>query len=367
MAKRTSESNHSAAKAIISGCVEPADLYVLLGDDSCLSGRMIKLISRQFIKPEDEEFNFDIIDCQNNPPAAAITNALCELPVMCEKRLLVLLSAQALSSSACKAIAASLQNHLPYHTNIVILVSNTKKKDSLAGMAVNSPAFASIVYDCALLESERESWIAHSLQQFGLNAAPTLIRQISERTGSDTQFLQTQLEKLKQYLGERQEVTSADIKTVIRKSIEIKSWELTEAIRSKNMQQAWRLAQDMLASDTANRTVDFSRGTSGKNDNAPVSVRALGLLSYINTYLRSLAQLQHLSAQHGRDISAIAQQTGKKDYQVRKSLEELQTWTSQSLHTAFTALCLSDYHIKKGRDPLLAIQLLLTRLCLRKK
>ena len=121
----------------------------------------------------------------------------------------------------------------------------------------------------------------------------------------------------------------------------------------------------MLDDDTPNRTVDINRGQAGKNDSAPVSVRALGLLSYINTYLRSLAQLHHIVRQE-RDLNVIAQMTGKKDYQVRKSLEELNTWSEQNLSTAFTALCLADYHIKKGRDPLLAIQLLLARLCLRK-
>ena len=365
MAKRSSEARHSAVKALISGRAEPADLYVLLGTDSCLCGRMIGLICRQYLHPDDEEFNLDTIDCQSNPPAAAITNALSELPVMCDKRVLVLLNSHALSASACKAAAASLQTNLPYRTNIVLLTSTTQKKDSLAGMASASPAFESLTYDCTLQESERESWIAYNLQQFGLQASPALIRQISERTGSDSQFLLTQMEKLRQYLGERREITDADIKTVIRKSLEIKSWELTEAIRGKNMRQAWRLVQDMLADDTPNRSVDINRGQTGKNDNAPPGIRALGLLSYINTYLRSLAQLRHISLQE-RDLSVIAQRTGKKEYQVRKSLDELKTWSEQNLSTAFAALCLADYHIKKGRDPLLAIQLLLARLCLRK-
>ena len=100
MAKRSSEARHSAVKALISGRAEPADLYVLLGTDSCLCGRMIGLICRQYLHPDDEEFNLDTIDCQSNPPAAAITNALSELPVMCDKRVLVLLNSHALSASA---------------------------------------------------------------------------------------------------------------------------------------------------------------------------------------------------------------------------------------------------------------------------
>lgn len=367
MAKRSSDANHSAVKAIISGRLEEADLYLLLGGDSCLNGLMIKLIRRNYLDPDDEEFNLDIIDCQTNPPTASITNALCELPVMCGKRLLVLLNVQTLPPGAGKAVAASLQNNLPYRSNIVVMTSGTKKKDSLAGMALACPAYASIIYDCVLQESEREGWIAYHLQQSGMQATPAVIRQISERTGSDSQFLLTQLEKLRLYIGERREVSAQDVSTIIRKSIEIKSWELTEAIRGKNMRQAWLLVQDMLSESNSGRAADINRGASGKNDDVPASIRALGLLSYINTYLRSLAQMQHLVSQHGRDISAIAQETGKKDYQVRKTLEEIGTWSDRNLRSAFTALCLADYHIKKGRDPLLAVQLLLTRLCLRKK
>ncbi|MBQ7569203.1 hypothetical protein IJT17_10450 [bacterium] len=370
MPRASSDENLSAAKAIISGVLQPADLYVLLGSDAYLSGRLIKLACQQNLAPEDAEFNLDTIDCSATPtPSAdAISNALSELPVMCEKRLLILLSTQALTSEAtCKKIAEAMRLNLPYHSSIVLLTSTTHSKTSLAGLARSSEAYSSITYSCTLASEERESWVAFCLQQLGLTAAPALVRQIADRTGTDCQYLQSQLEKLRQYLGERREITAEDIKTVIRKSIEIKSWELTDAIRNKDLKRAWSLAQDMLADPSPSRTVNVSVSSSGKGDSAPTSIRALGLLSYINTYLRSLSQTQHLKKQHGSDIAAIARLTNKKEYQVRKTLEELVTWQESHLRSAFTALCLADYNIKKGRDPMLAIQLLLARLCVRKK
>ena len=366
MAKRASAAGHSAADVIISGLIDNADLYILKGEDGFLCSGMVKLLTNHFLAPEDVEFNLDVIDCKDNPPVSAITNALCEFPVMADKRVLVLLNAQSLNAAAAKTVAAALQSSLICHTTAAVIQTASVTKTNLAGLAAASAAYVSLTCECALSEYDRERWIAFQMRRLGLADSPEAVRSIAERAGSDTQYLQTQLEKLRQFVGERTEVTRQDVCTVIRKSIERRSWELTDAIRSRQTKRALELVQDLLSDNTGRRAADISTGPGGKPDTVPAGIRALGLLTYLNTYLRSLVQLRHLVSRHGSDLSTLAQLTGKKEFQLRKSLSELDSWSDASLRTAFRALCLADYHIKRGRDHLLAVHMVVYRLCLRK-
>lgn len=381
MSPRPAAASRSAAQALMQGQVDKADLYILSGGDSGLSAPLTQLICSSVLNEEDREFNLDTFDCNEGVVPDAISQALRELPVMCERRVLVLLNAQRLSNaakkeneeedspkkggdSAVKRLAAAFQEALPYHTTTVILVSESTAKDSLAGKVSKGEGYTTAIYDCTLQKEECPTWIGYQLQQLGRQGDSRTIHAIAERTGTDVRFLQTQLQKLSQYMGERTQVTDADIRATIRLSAEMQSWQLTDAIRKKDRARALSLIQDFFSEDGSNRTKDIR--LANKGDNAPASIRALGMLSYINTYLRSLAQLRHLTSSGVVSLAALATQTGKKEFQVRKNLEELDTWSDRDLRNAFTALCLADYSIKHGRDHLIALQLVLTRLCLRR-
>ena len=381
MSKRPAASSLSAAQALMNGRVVSADLYILSGDDSGLSTPLSKLIYTSILSEEDREFNLDVFDCREDVSPDAISQALRELPVMCERRVLVLLNAQRLGGaekkggegestpkkggeSVVKRLATAIQEALPFHSNTVIIVSESTSRDSLAGKVSQGEGYTAVTYDCSLQKAECADWIDFQLRQLGRQGDSRTVSLIAERTGTDVRFLQTQLQKLSQYMGERTTITEADIRATIRLSEEMQSWQMTEAVRQKNLTRALSLLQDFFSDDGANRAKDIRPASKG--DNAPANIRALGMLAYINTYLRSLAQLRHLTAESGRNYSSLATKTGKKEYQIRKTLEDLDTWSESDLRNAFTALCLADFSIKNGRNHLIALQLVLTRLCLRR-
>ncbi len=365
MAKLNSK---SAINAILQGDVETADLYVITGTDGFIDNQLLKLITEHYLAPQDEEFNLDIIDCRGDTPAKDIVSAVSEVPVMCDKRLLILRNAHELKSDTVKKASAAFQANLSYHANAVALTTKSMTKGTLADAASKSRDYMTLTYDCKLDDLTRERWTAYLLQQNGLQFRSDIACEIANRTGNDSQFLVTRIEKLRQYMGTRTEVTKADINAIITKSLEVKTWELTSAIGAKKYAQAWRLAEVMLNEDNPDLILaaKSSAQQSGQKT-VPASVKAIGLLSYINTYLRSMAQLRSLAAQYGTSPATLASHLpGKKEYQIRKSLAEMQTWSESNLKDAFSRLCLTDQSIKLGRSPLLAIQLMIASLCFRR-
>ena len=122
------------------------------------------------------------------------------------------------------------------------------------------------------------------------------------------------------------------------------TWRLTAAIGSKDLPGAYKVLDRLL-----------ERGEA-----------AGGLLSYLNSYLGSLAQLKSLQAEVGSSLAQLAKAMPRKtEYQIKKNLQEAATWSLSELATAFDRLTRADLRMKTGDEERLLLQLLVLQLCSR--
>ncbi|MBQ7528575.1 hypothetical protein IJT10_01540, partial [bacterium] len=124
---------------------------------------------------------------------------------------------------------------------------------------------------------------------------------------------------------------------------DVKIWDYTNALTNKNISSALDATNLLLEEDP-------QRG-------------ALTLLSYLNTYLRSIAQINSLLKLYGPNISMISKAIPqKREYQIRHNIEEAKLWSDSQLESAFQEIYKTDYLLKIGQDPLLIIQRLTIQL-----
>ncbi|MCR5660895.1 MAG: DNA polymerase III subunit delta [bacterium] len=321
-----------------------AGLYSLSGASDYLIDKIAEIICSQFLDPDFKDFNYTKIDC-SSAKAAEITDALAELPMLTDKRVLELTNANSINAETAKIITPYLQECLNSAQTIVIMRWCGEKKT--AGNFKTSADKLGLKIDCSLKEPERMEWIKTKLSELGLKASNDIVALIQQRTGSDLLHLSGQLEKLSAFVGKDGAITADIVTRIIKKSTEIKTWEFTSAIGRKKTAEAVRAAASIMEG----------------NEQA----EAFGLLSYTNSYLRSLAQAMSLAEQYGNNPAALAPfMPGKKEFQIRKTLEELNSWSEQDLAKAFEALCKADFRLKTGNDPRMTISLLILSLCLRK-
>lgn len=322
-----------------------AGVFLLSGPDDYLREQVLDRLRQDLLEPDFAEFNHRKIQCTASTKAALLVNALVDLPMMAERRLVELHEAQALPADVGRALVAPLEEAARSGSTVVALCWRPAGRGGGASPLKDAAARLGAQVDCALAEAERPEWVQAALARLEVQAEGAAVSEILQRTGGDLRHLASQLDKLALYAGPGKRITAEDVRRVVLRSTEVKTWELTAAIGQKDLRKAISIAEALL-----------------EDGEAPG-----GLLSYLNSYLRSLAQVQSAAGRHGSSVAAVVREIpGKKDYQVRKALEELRTWAPAELRLAFDMLCRADLRIKTGGDPRLVLELLLVQLCARR-
>ncbi|MGM9992011.1 MAG: DNA polymerase III subunit delta [Candidatus Bruticola sp.] len=322
--------------------IPSAPTYILEGSDEYLTSKVLQLLRESIIDSDFSDFNHTSIDCTNSTKAADLIKALRELPMLADKRLLELHRYQSLSSSTVNKIEDTFKETIKEGSCIICLISHDDIRNSKSKLKTWAQDWAQEI-SCSISLYAIPRWINHFLKERGCRAESRAVQELQNRSGSNLFELSVQLEQLVIYVGDKQLITVDDVCRTVHKSNEVKAWEYTEAVTSKNTPRAMQACASLL------------------EDNAQRG--SLTLLSYINTYLRSLAQIQDLTKKYGYNLKILAQHLqDKKEIQIRRSLEDLRSWREDHLRSAFQSLCQADWRLKTGASPILTMQLLTLRL-----
>ena len=202
--------------------------------------------------------------------------------------------------------------------------------------------------DCRLAEKEIDVLLKSFCRKQKKKANPESLSVLKERVGLDLRFLLSNLERCLLSLSPDEVLTGEKVEQLVPFSAQVAMWKITKAIGQRNHREALFILDKQL-----------SRGEQ------PGSI-----FSYLNSYLVSLVQVRGLFKLH-KTASEVAKAIPRKtEYQVKKSLEELRSWSEKDLRDGFDALARADFKSKGGgggADPKLLLQMLVLKLCSRKK
>lgn len=337
-----------AMQILRAATLPPAGVYLLSGPDDYLREQVLDRLRAELLEPGFAEFNHRQIQCTGSSKVGTLANAMVDLPMMADRRLLELHEAQTLPADAQKSLVAPLEEAARSGSTVIALcwrpAAGGGRGRAAGGSAALKDAAARIgvSIDCALAEDDRGEWVQGALQRMGVKAESAAVAELLKRTGTDLRHLASQLDKLALYAGKGATIKAEDVRKIVLRSTEVKTWELTDAIGKKNLRRAVEITGTLLE----------------EGDGAGP------LLSYLNTWLRSLAQVQSL---HAKGMSALqAAMPNRKDWMIQRDVEQVRTWSVAELRLAFDMLCRADLRIKTGSDPRLVLELLLVQLCMRR-
>lgn len=317
---------------------QPASLYWLNGGEDFLREQALKKLRQEVLEPGFADFNHQLMRLSSSTRASAVGDALAELPMMTERRLLELQQAHELSTKAADELARLLGER--WHPGLVVAVVSDppKGKSSLWEFLKNRAE----VLACDLDAAQRSQFVAYACREKKLQLNQTQQRRVLERTDGSLRLITSAVERLALFAGEAGQVSDADLDRLVHDSAEVQTWKLTAAIGRRETPQACLLLHRLLQQEAAQP-----------------------LLSYLNSYLLSLVQVNELRSRL-KTASAIARELPRKsEYQITKTLEELSSWSETDLANAFERLARADYRIKTGADPVMVMQLLILQLCMR--
>lgn len=341
--------NEEQALSIIrSGSVDASfPAYILDGEDEYLIDGVLSLLRAAIIDEGFREFNLTRLECSAKTGYSEISDALLELPMLTQKRLLELHNPHKLRREVIEKTERTFNGTLEQGDNVVCLIyhrepgtswQNKNNRDKFKTWAKDK----ALTISCSVNKQDIPRWIEFYLGLKGCSVSRSIVNEIQMRSGSSLADLKIQLDKLAVYAG-HEPVTAEDVRAVIRRSTETKIWTYTEALTKGNLKDAVAACTSILEDDP--------------------QAESLSLLSYTNTYLRGIAQVFTLYKQYRGNITQICDAIpGKKENQIRGSLRDSKMWDEQGLAEAFESLHKTDLKLKNGADPILTMQKLTMRL-----
>jgi DNA polymerase III subunit delta len=248
----------------------PAPVYLLLGDDDAELSRLASDITA-IVEDELRAFNVDrIYGGEKGTTAASIVESARLLPMMSDRRVVVVLRAERLLKPKRRGRAAEVEDaedgdaepqsdldalgdyvQAPVASTVLVLVASDVDRTRRAGKALMKHA---TVVECWGLKTEKnpryldlraaariaEQLVRKAVAESGQQIDPAAARLVAARAGVDIVRLRGDIERLMLYASGKPKITLADAQEVVSAETAQDDWAVTNAIQNRNAAEALR-------------------------------------------------------------------------------------------------------------------------------
>jgi DNA polymerase-3 subunit delta len=210
------------------GRVRPA--YLLAGEEAFFRDQGLAAIRAAALGEAANDFDFERLEGERATPAQ-LEGALCALPVLAQRRLVVLREPEARRGRG-DALLAALADALAElaaqrQTVLVVLAAKVDKRSSwVRGFA--EPA-ALVVCDPPKAGRAVAAFASAEARRFGISLGPGAAEALAEAVGPQLLRLMSELEKAALFAGPGQRVERAHVHEAVSAVADEKIWELTDA------------------------------------------------------------------------------------------------------------------------------------------
>lgn len=222
--------------------------YFIYSYDSGLVFNFINKVEKEIIVDSFREFNYSKMKFDNSFDIDKFYESCNTIPMMQEKKLIVLENATFLKSDGDNSeVVEKLKSYLSdlpsYCVVIVYYVygDQDKNKDKLK-------SFMKIGEICKIQELKGEEFIKEVDRMFkeeGITLRSSLISFFCDRVENDFFHIKNEILKLKSFVGQR-EVVREDIEAIVSKSFEHNIFSFINSVLDKNLKLSLRLLKELI-------------------------------------------------------------------------------------------------------------------------
>lgn len=282
--------------------------YLLEGDDLYLFDKAVQMIKKA-CNITMEDFNLVKFD-DDNFSIEKFLDSTQVLPLIDDKRLIIVKNITKISSSDIKQIANYLEN--PVSSTVIVFYDFENK----FGLLKDYVEFV----DCKRFPSEMvQAILVSELKKVGKKISQEALLTLIEFTNGYLTKAVNELEKLVYYDTESELITKQMVDDCAIKDNEFVVFELTEALGKKDIDKAINLSQ-LLAKEQ-------------------------GILALVTNHFR---RMFFISISDENDLS-LAKELSIKEFAVKKLREQSKNFSKMQLKKIFALLEEIDYKIKSGQ------------------
>ncbi len=298
-------------------------VYVLVGTERLLIERAVDAVRKSVDSMGAPGFNIELFDGKGLD-AARVISAARTLPMMADKRLVLLRHADEMTPSELKNLVPYLED--PSDSCCAVLTAD--KLDGRSPFAKTAKKKGYLIEVKPLRGAVLRDFVRAEATSREHSIAPQAIEAVLDAVGDDLAAIDDALERLSLFVGAGQRIDVDAVMTCVTR-IRVESiWSLVDAIGLKDRRKGIAAAQSLL-------------------DNREPPLR---LLAMVARQLRIVARMREALSEGLRPQEA-AKRAGAPPFKAGDLTESARRFTAESLGKAFTLLAETDRALKSSRRP----------------
>ena len=305
-----------------------APVYLFTGPEQYVKAEALQKLRTKLLPPGLEMLNESILE---GAAAQQITDACETMPMMCDRRLVVVRDWAPLLSGKSKNEDAEVQwiekwldNPAPGCALVFYMRESADGKKKLTGV-LNKRA---VTVNFELLsDAELTKWCQARLKPQGKKLDRAAMSTLTFMAGRELIRLNGELDKLAAYVGPEQSViTEADVKAVVPASLEYNVFELMNHLLAGDMMKAQQTVNSLLQG--------------GQN--------AMGLVAMLTRQLRQMAHMK-CALDAGDNVVSVQQTLKLHPYAAKQVARQCARQSADRLTALYRFGVDTDYAVKSGR------------------
>lgn len=301
-------------------------VYFIVGEERYFSHRCLQQLRHTVVEEEFCEFNEEIFYC-TEVKIERVVESLQTLPVMAERRLIILKEAQHLTEKDWGALDEVFELTRSSRSSVFVIQANQldRRKKSIKRWLDGAT-----VIDCQTpQEAARAPWIKSLAQSKGLDLDAESLAYLVRMGGNSLEELDQDLDKVFLFYGKPHRVTIGDLAQILQRNREENIFSLSESIGKKDRPQALFLYRRLKEQ--------------GESE--------IALVALIARHLRILLKTKKAQEDGMAAGPALAKKVGVNNYFLSQYTQQARLWTLEELAAALRALALMDKRLKSSSLP----------------
>ncbi len=218
--------------------------YYLFGDQELLKERLAEQIVAAHLGKEIRDFDVDELR-GGDVDAERLASAMATPPLLAQWRVVVVRDAQALMGSARAREVLERQLDRPGR-GLALLLLTTVPEGSKAQIYKRLEKSATAIELSSLPENDLPGWLAEEAEARGYELELPAARALAAAVGGDLGILARELDKLRDYIGDRTTATAVDVEAVVGLLPRQDRWKWFDLVGEQRFAEARRAASILL-------------------------------------------------------------------------------------------------------------------------
>ena len=295
-------------------------VYFIMGPERFLIKESLRKIQSCVLSSHSIDFNYQVFRI-GEMEIERVCEAAETLPVLSEKRMIVCESVHKLTESDWKVLQPLVSK--PGDTCVLVFISEVldKRKKVIKELL----SYCKPVSAQPPNTNEWTFWLKWMGEKEGLSFSDSAVMLLKEHAFYDLMNLETEVKKLKNFLGAKKHISAEDVLNVVPRVRPENIFALSKAIGQRDLSAALLCLARLLEDNQSE----------------------VGALVLISRHIRILARVKE-GVKKGYTEQTLCSKTGVPRFFIRNYIQEAELWTEQKILSAIEVLKTTDKALKSS-------------------